>query len=191
MRVVGIGGTLHRGSSSECALRTALLAVAEVGIETRCFSGADLDLPLYDPRSSERDSVAAALVAALREADGVIVSSPAYHGGISGLIKNALDYTEDMARDPRVYLDGLPVGCIGVGLGLPGAVSVTESLRSVAHALRGWPTPYAASVKLSNGLFTAPGVCNDEQVARQLRMVGQQVAEFVLRAYGRSVTAAA
>jgi FMN reductase len=85
----------------------------------------------------------------------------------------------------------LPVGCIGVGLGLPGAVSVTESLRSVAHALRGWPTPYAASVKLSNGLFTAPGVCNDEQVARQLRMVGQQVAEFVLRAYGRSVTAAA
>ena len=190
MLVVGIGGTSRQGSSSECALRTALRAVDECGIETRCFAGTDLLLPLYDPRDSHRSGAAALLVDALRLADGVIISSPAYHGSVSGLVKNALDYTEDLARDRRVYLDGLPVGCIGVAMGMPGAVSTTETLRSIVHALRGWPTPYAATIRVREGLFAAPDRCEDATVERQLLTVGRQVAEFALRA-GPSVPAAA
>ena len=43
-------------------------------------------------------------------------------GGISGLVKNALDYIEDMREDSRVYLDNKPWGCISCAYGWQAAV---------------------------------------------------------------------
>lgn len=40
----------------------------------------------------------------------MVVGSPGYHGAVSGLVKNALDYIEDLREDPRVYLDDTPWG---------------------------------------------------------------------------------
>jgi NAD(P)H-dependent FMN reductase len=113
------------------------------------------------------------LLAALRAADGVIISTPGYHGGMSGLLKNALDYIEEMAGDERPYLDRLPVGCIAVARGSQGAVSALDNLRTVIHALRGFPTPYGAAVTLpaavpGAGWLTGP-------VRERLELVGQQV----------------
>jgi FMN reductase len=116
--IVGIGGTTREGSSSEQALEIALAHASRRGIETLTFGGSDLlSLPLYDPSYSAERPVPQAerLIAALRRADGVVLSSPCYHGGISGLIKNAIDYTEQMRADERVYLDGRAVGSVGCG----------------------------------------------------------------------------
>ena len=55
-------------------------------------------------RRADRTDKAAAMVTALRDADAVVVGSPGYHGGVSGLVKNALDYIEDLRTDPA----GLP-----------------------------------------------------------------------------------
>lgn len=177
MLIVGLGGTLRDGSSCEAALRLALAEAAKLGCDTLCFSGAQLDLPMYMPGETSRPPAARALVDALRRADGVIVASPGYHGSISGLVKNALDYTEDMVNDPRVYFDGLPVGCIATGNGVQGAMTTIDALRAVTHALRGYPTPFAATVCVKPGLF-ADGRCTDAAVERNLRLVGRQVAAF-------------
>ena len=42
---------------------------------------------------------------AVRTADVVVLSSPEYHNGVSGMLKNVLDYLEDTNKDERVYLD--------------------------------------------------------------------------------------
>jgi NAD(P)H-dependent FMN reductase len=67
------------------------------------FSAAELDLPFYDPKSPDRTGKALEFIGALRASDGIIVASPGYHGALSGMIKNALDYVEDMAGDTRAY----------------------------------------------------------------------------------------
>ncbi len=69
------------------------------------------------------------LVKALRDADAVVVGSPGYHGAISGLVKNALDYIEDLREDPRVYLDNTPWGCISCAYGWQAAVGTLGQLR--------------------------------------------------------------
>jgi FMN reductase len=99
--IVGVGGTLRDGSTSERALRLALRAAGAMGCSTEIFAGQAINLPPYDPADGRRSPEAGALVAALRRADGVILSSPGYHGTISGLLKNALDYTEDLRGDAR------------------------------------------------------------------------------------------
>ena len=67
---------------------------------------------------------------ALRDADAVVVGSPGYHGAVSGLVKNALDYIEDLREDPRVYLDNTPWGCISCAYGWQAAVGTLGQLRS-------------------------------------------------------------
>ena len=63
-------------------------------------------------------------------ADGILLGSPGYHGGVSGLVKNALDYTEDMRGDERPYFDGRPVGAVATGAGWQGAVTTLTAMRA-------------------------------------------------------------
>ena len=177
--VVGIGGSIRSDSQSERALRIALAGAEAAGASTTSITGADLVLPFYDPSVAARPVLATSLVTALREADGVLLVSPGYHGTVSGLVKNALDYVEDLRDDPRPYLDGRAVGCVALAQGWQAAVTTLTALRSIVHALRGWPTPLGAALNSTEVAFDAAG-CSDPQVEKTLRTIGEQVVEFAL-----------
>ncbi|GEO86984.1 FMN reductase [Ciceribacter naphthalenivorans] len=168
-------------STGQKALAHVLARAAERGARTELISGPALDLPLYSPDTAERSEAAARLVALMRECDGVVICSPAYHGSVSGLVKNAIDYTEDMNRDARVYFDGLPVGCIACGAGWQAAGQTLAALRAIAHALRGWPTPMGGMINSTQHVFDAEGTCVDASVRFQLDTIADQVTEFALR----------
>lgn len=177
--IVGIGGTPREQSSTELALLQACEAIGNEA-EIRIFAGRDLLLPLYQPGAASRDAGAAALVSALLHCDGLIIASPAYHGSVSGLVKNALDYAEELSGEERPYLDGVPIGLIACAAGWQAAGQTLATLRTIAHALRGWPTPYGATIRTEPGLFTG-GTCRDPAVAADLARVGEQVLTFAQR----------
>jgi FMN reductase len=178
--VVGIGGSLREDSQSERALRIALAGAEEAGAKVTMISGADLVLPFYDPAVIDRAPMARRLVEELRQADGVVLVSPGYHGTISGLVKNALDYLEDLREDGRTYLDGRAVGCVAAASGWQAAVTTLTALRSIVHALRGWPTPLGAAINSAQVVFDGTGGCSDPGVVTALRTIGCQVVEFAL-----------
>ena len=176
--VLGVGGTTRDGSATERALRTSLAAAEVAGAETAIFSGADLaSLPMYCPGDLQRGEPAERLIRLFRRMDGIILATPAYHGSISGLVKNALDYAEDLRADARVYFDGCAVGCICCAAGWQAAGHTLVAMRTIAHALRGWPTPFGAMINTSLPVFEPSGGL-DESATLQLKLVGQQVAEF-------------
>lgn len=173
--IVAIGGTVNPRSATEQALQVAVAAAAEEGAEVKVFSGEYLsDLPHYRSRSY-KPTDGSDMIEAVRVADGIIIAAPGYHGTISGLVKNALDYLEDLSKDPRPYLDGRAVGLLATAYGDQATMSTMQTLRSIVHALRGWPTPMGATIKLSPDLFAADGACTDPRAKMQLDLVGQQV----------------
>jgi FMN reductase len=179
--IVGLGGTVRSGSSSEKALARALAKAAALGARTEIFSGPFLaGLPIYNPHEPVPNADQARLVAAVRAADGIIVASPGYHGSISGLIKNALDCLEDLREDGRPYLDSRAVGCIVAAAGGQAAGSTLAALRAIVHALRGWPTPLGAALA-SPRLFDENGEFCDARDAWQVETVAEQVVEFAKR----------
>jgi len=186
--IVGIGGTLRDGSTSEKALRIALAEAERRGALTRLFAGPALNLPAYDPAERMRAPVASDLIEALRNADGIIIATPSYHGSISGLIKNALDYTEDLRADARIYFSERAVGTIVCADGVQAMGATLATLRAIVHALRGWPTPFSAVINSALRPFAADGQCSDPTVAQQLAFVAEQVVEFARwrRAYESS-----
>ncbi|WP_280435436.1 NADPH-dependent FMN reductase [Nocardia carnea] len=173
--VVGLGGTLRADSSTERALRHCLYAVERRGGRTALFSGEQINLPMYNPQDPVRTPEAVALVEALRAADAVIVGSPGYHGAISGLVKNALDYVEDMRTDPTVYLDNKPWGCITCAYGWQAAVGTLGQLRGIGHALRAWPTPIGVAINSADKIWDDAGVLIDTGVQGQLELLAVQV----------------
>lgn len=176
--VVGIGGSVRSDSQTERALRVALDGAQDAGAKVHAVTGPSLLLPFYDPKDHVRTDSAVELIEAVRMADGVVLASPGYHGTISGLLKNALDYVEDLRNDDRPYIEGRAVGCIGSASGWQATVTTLQSLRSVVHALRGWPTPLGGAVNSAETEFGPGGECSDTKITTTLRTIGEQVVNF-------------
>lgn len=188
VKIVGFGGTITEGSSAEMALALALRSARNAGAETEMFATASLvAMPHYGTQPLESLEKVKQFISAIRSADGLIISSPGYHGTISGLVKNAIDYLQEMAGDQRPYLDRIPVGLIATAYGWQATGSTLAALRTVVHALRGMPTPFGACVRSRTGLFS-DGECTDTATCDQLALVGEQVVELaMLRTKGSQV----
>jgi FMN reductase len=183
--IVGIGGTVRTPSSSERALSLAMAAAEAAGARTLMIGGELLaKLPIYNPNDTDEPAERTALVDAVRGADGIIVATPGYHGSLSGLLKNALDSLEPLREDARPYLDGRAVGCIVVADGWQACGSALAHLRSIVHALRGWPTPLGATINSALKPFAEDGALKDPRDAFQVETVAQQVVTFA-KMWGR------
>lgn len=178
IKIVAIGGSTRPGSTTEMALRCAGAAAAAQGAEVTYIVGRDLLLPIYDVQTNERAEGAIRLVEAVRSADGLLIASPGYHGGISGMVKNALDYVEDLAGADPPYLHGRAVGCISVAHGWQATVGTLAQIRQTVHALRGWPTPLGGTVNSQVTRFDENANPDDPGVAEHLATIGSQVVEF-------------
>jgi FMN reductase len=136
-------------------------------------------LPIYNPELPERTDDERAFVEAVRRADALIIATPGYHGGVAGFIKNAIDLLEDTVRDERVYFDGLPVGLIVAAYGWQATGSTLGALRSIVHAMRGWPTPLGVAINSLEVKFDEAGIASAPQVEDQLSALADQILWFL------------
>ena len=178
MLVVGIGGSRRPGSSTERVIAAVLADLESRGATTKLYGGESLLFPHYEP-GAPLDAAAADYLATVRAADAVVLGSPGYHGGISGLVKNAVDYLEELRDDPAPYLEGKAVGCVTTAYGWQAAVSTLSALRQTVHALRGWPTPYGIAMNVADGLCSFDGRFTDTRAGESARIVAGQIMQFV------------
>jgi len=135
MRVLGISGSLRRGSLNSALLRAAAERLP-AGTELVEFEGL-ADVPPYD-EDVELEATPAAveeLREAVRSADAVLIATPEYNHSIPGQLKNALDWASRPAG--KSALNGKPAAAIGASTGMFGAVWAQAELRKVLGAMGG------------------------------------------------------
>ena len=169
--IVAVGGSTRPGSLTNQLLERCLAEAEALGARTRSVLGPELAaLPIY---ADDADPAAAAeLIEAVRGADCIVIGTPGYHGGMSGLVKNALDHLELLRDDTPPYLEGRAVGIIVTAAGWQSCGTTLTSVRSAVHALRGWPTPFGMTV---NSAEQEPG---DSELDGALRLVAEHVVQF-------------
>ena len=173
--IVALGGTSRPESSTGRALARCLAIAEDTGARTTLLTGEAINFPPYELCDPVPDARVTHFVDVLRSADALVIGSPGYHGTLSGLVKNALDYVELLRGDARVYFDRMPVGMVATAGGWQAAVSTMSALRTVVHALRGWPTPLGVAINMG-----APGDPLDD-ADPQLRMMVEQMLWFLHR----------
>jgi len=127
MKVLGISGSLRKGSYNSMALRAAQkLAPAGMKIEIADISR----IPLYDDdvRTAGEPASVIELKAQVRSADAVLLATPEYNFSIPGVLKNTLDW---LSRPPEPPFDGKPVAILGASPGPVGTARVQYHLRQV------------------------------------------------------------
>jgi len=183
LKVVGIGGTLREGSSSLGALRRALDSAEDAGAEVELLDLRELALPMYEPGRPLDDygPEVRRFVEAVRGADALILSTAAYHGTLAGVTKNALDFTQFLARDERPYFDGRIVGLISTAGGDQAATNANGAMINVVHALRGIVAPLMVAIPQAWRITDDDGNITGEDHGGQLDQLGALVVELAER----------
>ncbi len=173
LRIAGISGSLRAGSYTRRAVEAALAGAAESGAQTRLIdlNGYNLIFRAGQDETGYPSDVAR-LRAEIKQADGIILGTPEYHGSLSGVLKNALDL---MGFDE---FEGKMIGLVGVSGGQMGAFDALNTLRNIGRALHAWVIPEQASIPEAWKVFTEDGKIADPKLEKRLKDVGRQVARF-------------
>lgn len=179
-RLVGLGGSLREKSYSRAALRETLRIAEAGGAATELLDVRELNLPMFVPDLPLQEYAAAyrtgihRLLESTRRAEGMIWASPTYHGTISGVLKNALDFMELLADDQPPYLQGRAVGLITIH----DSTTFAAMINSV-HELRAWLAP--TQVTLGRGDFTSELTLNNDRAHRRLARLVKDLLDFAHR----------
>jgi chromate reductase, NAD(P)H dehydrogenase (quinone) len=120
--IIGIAGSLRRGSYNGMLLRAAAEAMpAGTTLEIASIR----DIPLYDADLEAAQGVPQAvqqLKDRIAAADGLLIATPEYNNSMPGVLKNAIDWVSRPSADiPRVFR-GLPLGFVGATPGMGGTL---------------------------------------------------------------------
>ena len=132
LRVLGVAGSLRQASFNRALLRAAVeLQAPSMAIEIFDLEG----LPIFNEDVEAKGDPPAVLTwkAAIASADALLIAGPEYNFGMSGVLKNALDWG---SRPPgKSVLTGKPLAIIGASSG-PGATRLAQLMtRQVLAAL--------------------------------------------------------
>jgi len=174
VRIVGLGGSLAEYSTSLAALNVALEGARDYGADVQLFNLRELNLPMFVPGAGPSPAAALELCDAVAAAQGMMWSSPLYHGTISGAFKNALDWLQLLSDRKPPYLTDKVVGLISTAGGTHGLQAV-NTMEFVVRALRGWAVPLVLPIPQSWQVFK-DGRLIDKRVEEQLRALGRELA---------------
>jgi len=172
--VAGLGGSLRTGSYTSMAVNIALLGAKEVGVQTEFIDLNKHNIAFCDGRhdTSTYPEDVIKLKQKISMAQGIILGTPEYHGGFSGVLKNAIDL---MGFDE---FEGKMIGLIGVSGGKMGAANALNSLRNIGRALHAWIIPEQVSIGEAWKVFDEDGKLKDENLEKRIMEVGRIVARF-------------
>lgn len=176
LKFAGLGGSLRPNSVSARALQVALGILRERGHATSELLLSDLRLPGYGTATSLEDYPEGVrrLLREVRDAHGLIFSTPVYHGTVSGEVKNALDYLEFLAGGPSPYLTGKIVGLISTSGGTPG-INAINTLDYVSRALHAWVCPTTVAIADSYQQFQPDGTLKNPAILSRLRRLADEL----------------
>jgi FMN reductase len=171
--VVAICGSLRSGSYTRLALEIALQGAREAGARTRLIDLRDYQLISCGDRDERADlDDIDRLRREVGQAHGIILGTPEYHGGFSGVLKHALDHMG------FAEIQGKLIGLVGVSGGSAGAINALNGLRTVGRALHAWVVPEQVSIPEAHSAFNETGHLNDPRLEQRLKAVGRTVARF-------------
>ncbi len=139
--IIAISGSL-KSTSTNTAILKAIAKLASQNVDIEIFEGIDL-LPHFNPEITEDIPAVVLFRNKIKEADGVLFSTPEYAFGVPGVLKNALDWLVSSGE-----LNKKPIAAISVSPMQSGGDKALDSLMLTLSVLG---TTFAESSILAIG----------------------------------------
>ena len=178
IRMIGIAGSLRKGSYNRATLRAAVeLAPDDAGIEI--FELDDIPGFNQDEEQNPPEKIAE-LKRKIREADAVLFVTPEYNYSVPGVLKNAIDWASRPYGDNA--FDGKPAAIMGASIGGIATARAQYHLRQMMVFLNMFPVNQP-EVMIGNAgdKFDEQGNLTDEQSKQLIRQLLQNLVEWTRR----------
>jgi FMN reductase len=167
IKLLGVNGSLRSQSTSLRVLNLVLDTAKEFGAEVRLLDLGQADLPMYNPDTPPGEKVARVLES-VTWANSFVLSSPDYHGTMSGAMKNFLDFHwSEFSGKLFAYL------CASHEKGL----TVMEGMRLAVRQCYGWSLPYGVSIHSKHDLDES-GKIKNPALASRLRATARDLVVY-------------
>jgi len=180
VKIVGIGGSLRSNSSTYRALELAAQRVEAMGASVELLDLRTLKLPFCDggdDYSGYPD--VKRLQETVKQTDGLILATPEYHGGVSGVLKNALDLMSFEHLSDKV------TGLISV-LGGQSNSNALNDLRLIMRWVHAWVIPEQIAIGQVWKAFGPDGKLLDEKLSQRFDGFAESLVENTRKLRGTS-----
>jgi chromate reductase len=168
MRILGIAGSLRRGSHNRRLLRAAGEALPPGAVLVE-WDGLGA-LPIFDEDlENDPPAIVQEFLDAVQQADGILIATPEYNASVPGGLKNALDWAS--RPFPENVLRDKPSAVIGASTGLFGAVWAQAEVRKALGASGAHVLESELPVGMADGAFAEDGSLADPELAARLHDV--------------------
>ncbi len=171
VKIVAIAGSLRKASHSHQALNIAAQRIEALGAEVTIIDLRSLQLPFCNGEDDYPDYPDVEdLQETVKQADGLLLVSPEYHGSISGVLKNALDL---MSFE---HLEGKVTGCISV-LGGQSNSNALNDMRVILRWVHAWVIPEQIAIGQAWKAFDTEGKLVDEKLSKRFDQLAESLVE--------------
>ena len=181
--VIGIAGSLRTHSFNRGLLRAAK-DVAPSGMQITIMDLTPIPLYNADVEAQGDPALVAQLKSAVEQADALLIAVAEYNYGISGVLKNTIDW---LSRPPQLVLNDKPVALMGASPAMVGTARVQLQLRQtfVYTQTPVMPPPPEVLVSQAQQKFDASGTLTDEDTRARIRRLLEALVTWTRRVQPR------
>ncbi len=170
-----ISGTNRRGSNTRKIAGIVGDAYSKLGVENELLDLAALPLEIASPDAyAEKPAPLEKFTAAILKADGLVIVTPEYNGGVPGILKLFID----MLPFPESF-ERKPVCFVGLAAGMWGALRPVEQLQAIFGYRNAHIFPERVFIPGIGKLLDGEGKFTDAEIEKRLHKQAAGFAEFV------------
>lgn len=185
MNMLAFAASLRAASLNRKLIQQAVIILrAAPGVDVDLADFREFDMPMYDGDREARDGIPAGgleFIRRIQEADGVVISTPEYNGGIPGTLKNAIDWA---SRAEPIPFENKPILLIGASPGGLGAVRGLWHSRVPLETIGAHVYPEMMGVPRAHQAFDDNGRLQDPNQLSRLQGLLLSYIDFVRKLLG-------
>jgi chromate reductase, NAD(P)H dehydrogenase (quinone) len=187
-RILAFSGSTREGSYNKKMLKIAVEGARNAGAEVMHIDLKDYPMPLYDGDLEKEKGVpenAKKIFDLMLEHQGLLIASPEYNSGISGVLKNAIDWISRPVPDkkPLAAFDGKVAAIMGASTGAMGALRGLAALRSILSNIKVLVLPTQIGLPKAHEAFDDHDNLKEEKKKHNIEELGHKLAETVKLIY--------
>jgi NAD(P)H-dependent FMN reductase len=185
-KILAFAGSLRAESFNKKLVRIAVRGAREAGGDVTELDLRDVPMPVYDADLQTKDGFPAGakkfkeLVAGHA---GLMIASPEYNWGMSGALKNALDWASrgDGKEPAYAVTQGKYAAIMSASPGIYGGARGLLQLRAVLTCCRITALPQQVALTSAKDSFNADGTLKSEEITAEVQNLGAALARLLTK----------
>ena len=189
-KILAFAGSTRTGSFNKQLVKIAVAGARAAGAEVTVLDLRDLPMPLYDGDLEAMEGLPAnaqKFKELLLAHQGLLISAPEYNSGISGVLKNAIDWASRSTpgEPPLACFVGKVAALMSASPGALGGLRGLVHVRSILSNIHVFVLPDQIAVPRAHEAFQPDGTLKDSKQQASIEQLGRNLADILMRLNGK------